>query len=151
MACDVELFEGSGAAVTAAAELASTAHAGQLDKSGAPYIDHPKRVAQKLAGDEQAMTVALLHDVLEDTGVTEEELRAAFDAQVVDAVVAITHPKHEPYDVYYQRVRANPLALRVKLADIHDNLEPWRLAKLSTEERSRLLEKYGSALVSLAR
>ena len=142
-----EMFEGADATVIAAAELAFVAHAGQTDKAGAPYFEHPRRVALKLEGDSQAMTVALLHDVLEDTGVTEAELRDTFSAEIVDAVVAITHPEGEPDDVYYQRVRSNPLALRVKLADIHDNLEPWRLAELNDEERSRLLEKYGSALV----
>jgi (p)ppGpp synthase/HD superfamily hydrolase len=151
MAEGTDVFAGAGASVIAAAELASIAHAGQTDKAGAPYFEHPKRVALKLDGDEQAMTVALLHDVLEDTGITEAELRDTFSAEIVDAVAAITHPKGEPDDVYYQRVRSNALALRVKLADIHDNLEPWRLAALSDEQRSRLLEKYGCALVALSR
>ena len=150
MAEDDELFESSGSQVAVAAGLARRAHAGQTDKAGAPYFEHPKRVALKLTGDDAAMTVALLHDVLEDTDITERELRDAFAPEIVDAVVAITHPKGEPYDDYYPRVRSNPLALRVKLADIDDNLEPWRLAALDDETRERLLKKYGSALVALS-
>lgn len=95
--------------------------------------------------------VALLHDLMEDTGTSEDELRGMFSKEIVDAVVAITYVKPEPKDDYYRRVASNPLALRVKLADIHDNLEPWRLAALADEKRRYFLDKYGTALVALSK
>ncbi len=144
------MFDGSGPEVAAAAELARAVHAGQTDKSGAPYFAHPQRVASKLE-DDAAKTVALLHDVLEDTSTTEDELRGMFSGEIVDAVVTLTHAEDESLDAYYQRIRSNPLALRVKLADIHDNLEPWRLAALSEDKRQYFLQKYGSALVALSK
>ena len=102
------------------------------------------------------MAVALLHDVLEDSAPSdrptlEDKLRDLLPAEVVDAVVAITYVKPESRDDHYLRVRSNPLALRVKLADIHDNLEPSRLAALDEATRQRLLKKYGSALLALSR
>ena len=146
---DFDMFHGAGADVATASELARACHAGKADKSGIPYIEHCQRVALKLE-DDAARTVALLHDVLEDTETTEGELREMFAGEIVDAVVAITYVKPEPRDDYYRRVRMNPLALRVKLADIHDNLAPWRLALLDDETRQRLLQKYGHALVELS-
>ena len=129
--------------------LARAAHATQTDKSGEPYYEHLRRVAAKLE-DDRARTVALLHDVLEDTPVTEDELRAQFPSEIVDAVAALTRRCDEPPDDYYLRVRANPLALRVKIADIHDNLDPSRLAELDEEKRRHFLNKYGHALVALS-
>jgi hypothetical protein len=72
-----------------------------------------------------------------------------FDGAIVDAVVALTRIKGEAPEVYYARVRANALARRVKLADIHDNLDPSRLALLSSETVERLVVKYGKALLAL--
>ena len=76
-------------------------------------------------------------------------MRAEFDATIVDAVVALTRIDGELSDVYYDRVRANALARQVKLADIHDNLDPSRLALLSSETAERLVVKYGKALLAL--
>lgn len=150
MAGDSEMFDRAGADVVMAAKLARAVHADQTDKAGVPYFEHCQRVALKLDND-AARTVALLHDVLEDTDTTEDELRDMFGPEIVDAVVAITHVEGESLDDYYRRVRSHPLALRVKLADLHDNLEPSRLAVLDDETRRRLLKKYGSALVALSR
>jgi (p)ppGpp synthase/HD superfamily hydrolase len=128
--------------------IARRLHADQVDKSGAPYTGHCERVASKLT-QPTAKTVAWLHDVLEDTSLGEAALRSEFDPAVVDAVVALTRIDCESPDVYYARVRANELAKSVKLADIHDNLDPVRLAKLESAERDRFANKYGKALVAL--
>ncbi len=138
-----------GKTAARALALAATAHANQTDKAGAPYLEHCRRVAAKL-DDDESRTVALLHDILEDTTVTEAELREMFDAAIVDAVVAITRIEGESPQAYYARVRENPLARRVKLADIHDNLEPARITRLDAQTQRRLLSKYGAALVALA-
>lgn len=146
--------------VRMARELASTAHARQVDKAGAPYIEHPRRVAARVAGDELAgaqvrdelavaVAVAWLHDVVEDTDVTAEVLRAAFPEEVVAAVLALTRRVGEELDVYYARVAANPLALRVKRADIADNTDPARTAALTTSTRERLAAKYAHAVAAL--
>lgn len=93
-----------------AESLARRVHAGDVDKAGVPYIEHPRRVAAKLTKP-NARTVAWLHDVLEDTPTTESELRAQFDGEVVDAVVALTRIDGEAPEAYYARVRANELGL----------------------------------------
>ena len=141
---------GDSAIVSIASRQARRWHAGQVDKSGVPYFEHCTRVARKLE-DDKGRAVALLHDVLEDTDTTEQTLRVLFGGEIVDAVVALTRVDGQDPDEYYRRVRSNPLALRVKIADIHDNLEPSRLAALDEETRQRLMHKYGSALIALAR
>ena len=141
---------GLSALVSIASRYARRSHAGQTDKAGVPYFEHCTRVARKLE-DDKDIAVALLHDVLEDTETTEHTIRVLFGNEVADAVVALTRVDGEGPDEYYQRVRSNPLALRVKMADIHDNLEPLRLAALDDETRQRLMHKYGSALVALSK
>lgn len=131
-----------------AESLARRLHSDQFDKSGAPYSEHCRRVAAKLTNP-QSKTVAWLHDVLEDTDLDEGALRAQFDEAIVDAVVALTRIKGEAPELYYARVRANGLAREVKVADIHDNLDPSRLALLSSETVERLVVKYGNALLAL--
>lgn len=125
--------------------MARTAHAGQVDKAGQPYITHPARVANRVAGDEHAVAVAWLHDVVEDTPVTLTELAAQFPPQVVAAVDAITKRAGETRDDYYERVRAVPLAQRVKRADLADNSDPDRLAVLDAATQERLAGKYAHA------
>jgi hypothetical protein len=136
------------ASVEQARELASRLHAAQVDKLGEPYIGHCERVAARL-DDDDAKVVALLHDVLEDTGMPESELRATFGDRIVDAVVLLTRTEGIEPQAYYARIREAPLALSVKLADIHDNLDPARLSKLDAETASRLLRKYGASLLAL--
>ena len=128
--------------------LATQAHSGQVDKSGYPYIDHCRRVANSVEGIE-AKTVAWLHDVLEDTNLTESDLRASFDTEVVGAVVALTHLKGERNDIYWERIRHNALARKVKIEDIHDNIDPIRLALLDSKTVNRLVAKYNKALALL--
>ena len=109
--------------------LARAAHAGQVDKAGAPYAAHPARVAAAVPGDPLAEAAAWLHDVIEDTGTTLADLRAeGFPEPVLAAVDALTRRADEERDAYYARVAADPLALRVKRADIADNSGPERLS-----------------------
>lgn len=125
--------------------VARTAHDGQFDKAGQPYISHPARVAARVADDEHAVVVAWLHDVVEDTATTLTELAATFPAAVVRAVDALTKRPGEPVNAYYARVRAVPLARRVKLADLADNSDATRLARLDPATRERLRAKYAHA------
>ena len=142
--------------VALAEQIATDAHAGQTDKAGNPYITHPARVAAKCEqayGDPKTVMVAWLHDVVEDTPVTLDDLlEAGFPEDVVQAVAVITHRLNEPRLAYYDRVRRNPLALLVKLADIADNADPERLALIDDETtRERLRVKYVNALNALGR
>ncbi|MEU0883325.1 HD domain-containing protein [Lentzea sp. NPDC005914] len=130
--------------------LATSAHDGQVDKSGRPYIGHPLRVMASVEG-EHAQMAAVLHDVIEDTSVTASDLTArGCPPAVVDAVVALSHLPEEPQDVYLRRVAANSLALTVKRADIADNLSPARMARLDAALQERLQTKYATALRLLA-
>lgn len=142
--------EQAGKIVKHARRIATVAHAGQKDKAGLPYIDHPRRVATALSRMgcwDVVIAVAWLHDVVEDTPITLGVLGWLGMPQVVlDAVAAITHPKGETNRAYWGRVRENPLALTVKLADIGDNLDSNRLAALDPDTRERLRAKYARAL-----
>lgn len=130
--------------------LATSAHDGQVDKSGRPYIGHPLRVMASVTGEHERMT-AVLHDVIEDTWVTAEDLVSRGCPEVVvDAVVALSHLPEEPQEDYLRRVAANPLALSVKRADISDNLSPARMARLDDATQERLKAKYARALGLLA-
>jgi len=131
-----------------AERLARRVHDGQVDKAGEPYVGHCDRVAAKLT-NERAKTVAWLHDVLEDTEVSEADLRQQFDGETVDAVVALTNFDGESKEDYYARVRANDLARQVKHADIHDNLDPMRTARLEPAKADELRVKYGKALAAV--
>lgn len=110
--------------VSVAENIATKAHEGQFRKGGEiPYITHPQRVAKRVEGDLEAQAVAWLHDVLEDTDVTEEELRASgIPENVIEAVKALTKSKEIPYPEYLEKVRANELAKKVKIQDMLDNL-----------------------------
>lgn len=147
-----------GELVELAESVARRAHAGQLDRSGTPYIGHPARVAANAGGQAQDSSADLveaaawLHDVVEDTDVTLDHLaELGLPGRIVAAVDALTRRPGEPSDAYYMRVTADPLALVVKLADIADNSDPDRLAMLDTQTRERLMVKYDHARQSLAR
>ncbi|MEV0678148.1 phosphohydrolase [Actinosynnema sp. NPDC050436] len=132
-----------------AIRIARAAHDGQVDKSGEPYIGHPLRVMGRVAG-EHARMAAVLHDVVEDTGVTAEDLTAAGCPEaVVGTVLALTHRSGESQDDYLRRVAADPVAVVVKRADIADNTSPPRIAVLDHPTQDRLLAKYARALTLL--
>jgi (p)ppGpp synthase/HD superfamily hydrolase len=113
--------EAGVATIEKALQIAAQAHEGQKDMEGLPYILHPLRVMQKVQGEE-AMIVAVLHDVIEDTPVTADDLRkSGFSDKVVTALLCVTHRKDEPYADYVVRCKGNEIARRVKLADLEDN------------------------------
>lgn len=136
--------------------VAARAHAGQVDKAGAPYIEHPGRVAGHVDRHacpedlEAARAVAWLHDVVEDTPVTLAELGQHFPAKIVAAVDAMTHRAGEDRDAYYRRVRTNRIARAVKHADLDDNTDPDRTARLDPAARDRLAAKYAHARTVLS-
>lgn len=131
--------------VEEAEKIAREKHRTQRDKNGDPYILHPMRVAASLHTQDQKI-VAILHDVLEDTDTTAEELLACGATQEqLQALLLLTHAKEEPYLTYLARVKHNPLALAVKLADLADNSNPERLAKLPVQMAERLRLKYETA------
>ena len=132
-----------------AISIAREAHRGQVDKSGRPYIGHQLRVMDRVSGDHERMT-AVLHDVLEDTHVTKDDLVAAgCPVEVITAVVAISKVPGEGQETYLTRVAANPIALTVKFADIADNSSPERLHYLDEHTQERLRAKYRAALAFL--
>src|SRR5436190_17301973 len=110
--------------------LAVAAHNGQVDKAGQPYILHPLRVMFRLETEEERV-VGVLHDVLEDTPHTVEGLAGlGYPPAVVDALVALTRRNGETYEAFVERVAQNPLATKVKLADLADNLDVTRLKEV---------------------
>ena len=129
-----------------AIEIAARKHLGKVDKAGEPYILHPLRVMLRLPTTEPRI-VGVLHDVLEDTDTTADELLAqGFSTEIVRALEALTKRKGESYMEFVRRAAKNILARQVKLADLRDNLDPDRLAKLPADEAARLRAKYGPAL-----
>lgn len=127
-----------------AMKLAYTAHHGQVDKSGIPYIFHPMHLAEQMQ-DEYTTCVALLHDVVEDTDVTLDTLANIFPKDIVDAVALMTHQKGEPYLDYVARIKENPIARAVKLADLQHNSDQSRLENADAATLARYREKYSKA------
>lgn len=109
------------ATIEKALQIAAQAHEGQQDKEGLPYILHPLRVMGHVSGPE-AQIVAVLHDVVEDTSVTLEDLRrAGFSKAILEAVHCVTHRRDQPYADYVVGCQRNPIARQVKLGDLADN------------------------------
>ena len=109
-----------------AMKIAYEAHHGQVDKAGVPYVLHPVHLAEQMA-DEVSTCVALLHDVVEDTQWTIEELAAEFPQEVVDALRLLTHEEGVPYMEYVAAIADNATATRVKLEDLKHNMDPTRM------------------------
>lgn len=149
--------------------LAEFAHRNQTDKAGLPYIEHPRRVmeAVQTAGAMPFVQMAaILHDVTEDTAFTADML---LDLGVPEAAVEIVRlvdrdaslavyrsrgvayetPYVDEHEFYYAEIKKNPGAVQVKLADIGDNLQPWRLSYLTPATQKRLREKYAKAIEAL--
>ena len=128
--------------------IAAEAHAGQVDKAGAPYILHPLRVMQRVHSD-AARIAGVLHDVLEDTPWTLEALRAeGFSQEVLDALYAVTRQPAESYEEFVQRAGKHPVGRDVKLADLFDNADLSRIANPGEADLQRRL-KYTRAIESL--
>lgn len=133
-----------------AEEIAVHAHAGQVDKGGNPYISHPLAVAAGVEGYELKI-VALLHDVLEDSSVTAEDLlNEGFPPELVEAIRVLTHTKNDSltYREYIYLVKKNPIARAVKISDITHNLDLSRIPNPSARDYKRC-RKYQKALAYL--
>ena len=129
-----------------AISIAAEAHAGQKDRAGAPYILHPIRLMIQM-DSEDAMMAAVLHDVVENSVWTLDDLRKeGFSNEVLNAVDSLTHRDKEGEDYwdYIKRAGSDPIALKVKLADLLDNLNPNRLNKVTKEDEKRF-ERYRKA------
>ena len=132
-----------------ALNIAYTAHQGQFDKNGVPYIYHPAFLASQMDTEEEIIT-ALLHDIIEDTPVTFEELKQeGFTLSVLDALRLLTHDDDSEYMDYVRRIKQNPLAAKIKLADLCHNSNPTRNASLSNEDVARYNKKYAAAITLL--
>ena len=136
-----------------AVAIAREAHAGHVDKAGAPYVEHPLRVMARFADDLHRI-VAVLHDVVEDCserGFGLAELaELGVPTAALAAIEALTHRSGEPDEDYWHRLTQNPVARAVKLVDIGDNADPARLALLPAHEAQRLTAKYERARRALA-
>ncbi|HVG59007.1 MAG TPA: GTP pyrophosphokinase [Hyalangium sp.] len=118
--------------------LAVEAHRGQRDKAGQAYILHPLRVMMRLETETERMA-AILHDVVEDTPYTLERLRElGYPQEVLGALDCLTKREGESYEAFIERVRPHPLARRVKLADLEDNMDVRRLLAVGPRESERL-------------
>lgn len=132
-----------------AIEIATKAHEGQVDKARKPYIGHPLRVMNMGVTDDEKI-VGVLHDVVEDSDWTFEQLvTEGFSVEVVEALRCVTKsPESESYDKFIERIKANPLAVKVKLNDLTDNMDIRRLAYISEKDVKRL-RKYLKAYKQL--
>ena len=125
-----------------ALQLAVAAHMGQQDKAGEPYILHPLRLMLRLQSEE-ARIVAVLHDLLEDTSITLEQLRReGFSERVLIALDHLTHRAEASYEAYIQRLQKNPLAVQIKCLDLEDNMDIRRLASPLGDRDCQRLKKY---------
>lgn len=126
-----------------AIEYAELKHSGQVGRDGLAYIEHPKEVASRVDG-EDAKIVAWLHDTVEDTDATVDEIRGLFGDVVADAVSVLTHDKSIPYLDYIVGIKKNDLAVKVKIADLSHNMDMSRLPEI-TEKDWKNHEKYKEA------
>ena len=131
-----------------AMKLCFEAHKDLVDKSGMPYVFHPFHVAEQMK-DEVTTIVALLHDVVEDTKYTLDDIAArGFGQDVVDALALMTHDKNVPYMEYVAKLKNNPVARAVKLADLAHNSDPTRLDVIDEKAKERF-DKYKKAIAIL--
>ena len=127
-----------------AMQIAYSAHHGQFDKGGLPYIFHPYHLAHQME-DEISCCAALLHDVVEDTDITMEELAEQFPEEVIQVLKLLTHEPDVPYFDYVRRIKTNPIAVKIKLADIAHNSDQSRCPNLTESQRAYFRSKYETA------
>lgn len=133
-------------ATKTALKICYEAHAGQVDKSGLPYVFHPFHLAEQMATEHETC-VALLHDVMEDTPITADDLIAAgIPEAYVRTCLLLTHDPGMPYLDYVARLAHDPIARKVKMADLHHNSDLTRLDHEPTERDLQRIEKYRAAL-----
>lgn len=131
-----------------ALRLCFDAHSHQVDKSGMPYVFHPFHLAEQMDTEEAAI-VALLHDVVEDTDFTLEDLtEMGYPPAVVEALALMTHDSGVPYMDYVRKISGNALATKVKLADLHHNSDLSRLDVVDDKTLARV-KKYAEAIALL--
>ena len=135
--------------VEQAKALARRAHVGQVDKAGRLYIEHVARVAAAVAGDPEAEAVAWLHDVLEDAPEYEDEVLEVLPPALFWSCCLLDRSRGVRRRDYYSRIAADPIALRVKLADVADNADEARLALLDAATADKLRRRYAHARKSL--
>lgn len=123
-----------------AMKIAYEAHLGQLDYNDVPYIFHPYHLAEQM-DDEISCTVALLHDVVEDTDLTFADLEQIFSAQVVEIVRLLTHDESSDYFEYIREIKTNPIATKVKLEDLKHNSDESRSIESNLTEEKLLYWK----------
>ena len=135
-----------------AMKIAYEAHLGQLDYNDVPYIFHPYHLAEQM-DDEISCTVALLHDVVEDTDLTFADLEQIFPAQVVEIVQLLTHDEGIDYFDYIREIKTNPIATKVKLEDLKHNSDESRSigSNLTQEQLLYWKTKYAKAKEILLR
>ena len=132
-----------------ALKLCFKAHKDQTDKSGMPYVFHPFHLAEQMP-DEETTIVALLHDVVEDTPYTLDDLREmGFSEKVLAALTLMTHDKRIPYMDYVAKIKENKIAMTVKLADLKHNSDLSRLDTVD-EKALKRIEKYRQAIALLS-
>ena len=124
-------------------------HAGQTDKAGLPYAAHPERVAARLTAPEEKV-VGWLHDTVEDTGLTLEEIKAQFGPETSAAVDAISRRASEGWADYISRMKAHPLARQVKISDLIDNSNLSRIPRVTLRDVERQA-RYNCTLMELMR
>ena len=133
-----------------AMKIAFEAHKNQTDKNGIPYIYHPIHLAEQMA-DEKTICVALLHDVVEDTDITFEQLvREGFPDDIIEALKLLTHDDSIQYMDYVKEIKSNPIAAAVKLADLKHNSDLTRLDVIDEKAINRA-EKYENAIRLLSK
>ena len=126
--------------------IAFDAHKEQTDKDGLPYFHHPLHLAEQMNTEDEVI-VALLHDVVEDTDWTFDALEVeGFPLTVISALRLLTHDDGSDYAEYVRRIKTNPIAVNVKLADLRHNSDPSRLASLPPDTAERLQCKYSEAI-----
>lgn len=131
-----------------AIQIAERQHAGQVDKAGCPYIEHPKRVMNAMRNDAERI-VAVLHDAIEDTDLTLGELEAeGFPGYLLEALDAVTRRDGEEYEAFIARAAANAIGRRVKYADLKDNADLGRIASPTAADVARTA-KYHRAMAQL--
>ena len=130
-------------------QIAYQAHHGQVDKSEVPYIFHPFHLAEQMDTEEECI-VALLHDTVEDTYVTIEQLEKEFSSNIIQAIKLLTHDKSVDYLEYVANLKDNPIARKVKLADLRHNSDPTRMRNPTEKDRLRQ-EKYKKAIEILVK
>lgn len=124
--------------------IAYNAHINQLDKAGMPYIYHPIHLAEQM-NTETECVVALLHDVVEDTDITFEELEKEFPKEIMEPLKLLTHDKNVEYMKYIKKLSDDPIAKKIKIADIMHNSDETRLSKITEKDIARR-KKYKEAL-----